>query len=123
MRHVIVEYPVVVIPSSLNGVRYNLKVLYSQRSTAKICNQNDINAILVKHNFFDNDKNANGTFNNDFEPKVISNYKVITDYYTGLMWHQSGSIEQTEWIKGMDWINELNRQEYAGYIDWRMPTM
>ncbi len=102
-----------VIPSSLNGVRCNLKVLYSLRSTAKNCSQNNINAILIKHKFSDSDKNAKGTFNNDFEPKVISNDRVITDYYIGWMWHQSGSIEQTEWIKGMDWINEFNTQENA----------
>jgi serine/threonine-protein kinase len=26
-------------------------------------------------------------------------------------------------MKGMDWIHELNTRKYAGYVDWRMPTM
>jgi hypothetical protein len=123
MRHVIDESPVEVISPSLNGVRSHLKVTYSLRSTAKNCSQNDINAILIKHNFYDSEKNAKGIFNNDFEQKVINNDKVITDYHTGLMWHQSGSNDQLKWIKGMDWINELNTHKYAGYVDWRMPTV
>ena len=78
--------------------------------------------MLMKHNFYDSDKNDKGIFTNNFEPKVINNKIVITDYFTGLMWHQSGSIDQLDWIKGMDWINELNNRESAGYGDWRMPT-
>jgi hypothetical protein len=123
MRYAIEGKTVEIPTHSSNGVYSTLKVLYSLRSIAKNCSQEDINTMLIKHNFYDNDKNAKGTFTNDFEPKVIYNDKVITDYYTGLMWHQSGSIEQLEWNKGIDWINVLNTQEYAGYADWRMPTV
>ena len=87
MRHAIEENPVEVVPPSLNRVRRHLKELYSLRSTAKNCSQKDINAMLIKHNFYDSDKNAKGIFTNDFEPKVINNDKVITDYFTGLIWH------------------------------------
>ena len=123
MRHAIKERLVEVVPPSSNGVHSNLKVLYCLRSTTKNCSQKDINTMLMKHNFYDSDKNPKGIFTNDFEPKVINNDKVITDYYTGLMWHQSGSIDQLEWIKRVDWIDELNTREYAGYVDWRMPTV
>jgi hypothetical protein len=122
MRHAIEERLVEVVPPSSNGVRSHLKVLYRLRSTAKNCSQKDITVMLMKHNFYDSDKNPKGDFTNDFEPKVINNNRVITDYFTGLMWHQSGSFDQLEWIKGVDWINELNTQKYAGYVDWRMPT-
>jgi hypothetical protein len=123
MRYAIEERQEEVIPALSNGVHSNLKILYRLRSASKICSHKDINALLIKHNFYDSDKNAKGIFTNDFEPKVINNDKVITDYFTGLMWHQSGSIDQLDWIKGIDWINELNTQEYAGYVDWRMPTV
>jgi hypothetical protein len=123
MRHAIKEILVEVVPPSTNEVCSHLKVLYSLRSTAQNCTQKDINALLIKHNLYDSDKNAKRIFTNDFEPKVINNDKVITDYFTGLMWHQSGSIDQLEWIKGVDWINELNTRKYAGYVDWRMPTV
>lgn len=123
MRHAIDEKSVEVVLPPSNGVHSNLKVLYSLRSIAKNCSQKDINAMLIKHDFYDSDKNANGNFTNDFGTKVINNDKVITDHYTGLMWHQSGSIGQLEWTKGVDWIDELNTREYAGYVDWRMPTV
>lgn len=123
MRHAIDEKSVEVVLPPSNGVHSNLKVLYSLRSIAKNCSQKDINAMLIKHDFYDSDKNANGNFTNDFGTKVINNDKVITDHYTGLMWHQSGSIDQLEWTKGVDWIDELNTREYAGYVDWRMPTV
>ncbi|MHC4139645.1 MAG: Lcl C-terminal domain-containing protein [Planctomycetota bacterium] len=123
MRHAIQKNLVEAVPPSLNMVRSHLKELYSLRSTAKKCSQKDINAMLIKHNFYDSNLNTQGVFINKFEPIVINDDKVITDYYTGLMWHQSGSIEQLEWIKGVDWISELNFQKYAGYVDWRMPTV
>lgn len=123
MRHAILGKTVEVSPPSPNGVHGSLKVLYNLRSSAKNCIQEDINAMLINHNFYDNDKNTKGIFTNDFEKKVINNDKVITDYFTGLMWHQSGSIRQLEWMKGVGWIDELNTREYAGYVDWRMPTV
>ncbi len=123
MRYAIKKRLVEVVPTLLNGVHSNLKVLCRLRSTAQNCSQKDINALLIKHNLYDSDKNAKGIFTNDFEPKVINSDKVITDYFTGLMWHQSGSIDQLEWIKGVDWINELNTRKYAGHVDWRMPTV
>ncbi len=123
MKNAIKESLVEVVSPSLNMERSHLKELYSLRSTAKNCSQKDINVMLKKHNFYDNEQNTQGVFINAFEPIVINNDKVITDYYTGLMWHQSGSIEQLEWIRGADWISRLNIQKYAGYGDWRIPTV
>jgi len=123
MKHAIVGETVEVSPPSTNGVHSNLKVLYRLRSTSKNCSHRDINAMFIKHNFYDSYKNTKGNFANDFEQKVINNDKVITDYFTGLMWHESGSNDQLEWIKGVEWIGKLNTREYAGYVDWRMPTV
>lgn len=39
------------------------------------------------------------------------------------MWHQSGSEESIDWYKGKNWLQELNRNGYAGFFDWRMPTV
>jgi uncharacterized protein YjbI with pentapeptide repeats/tetratricopeptide (TPR) repeat protein len=61
---------------------------------------------------------------------IIHNYnlitlgddKVVVDYATGLMWHQSGS-DAMEWNKAKEWIKKLNKRGYAGYNDWRLPTL
>jgi len=47
----------------------------------------------------------------------------ITDYATGLMWQKSGS---PDWVYLKDlpaYIEKLNRDKFAGYSDWRLPTV
>ncbi len=34
----------------------------------------------MKYSFHDSDENSKGTFTKNFEPKIINNDKVITDY-------------------------------------------
>ena len=87
MSHAFEEKLIGVVSFSTNGRYSHLKVLYGLRSIAKNYIQKDINVMLMKHNFRDSDKNAEGIFTNDFQLKVINNDKVITDYFTGLMWH------------------------------------
>lgn len=65
---------------------------------------------------------------------------VITDTVTGLMWQRSGSAitmsyEDMQWEESQSvsppmpyrdmhtYIQELNRQGFAGYTDWRLPTI
>ena len=58
---------------------------------------------------------------------VPNNYKdnlngTITDLATGLMWRQAGS----DWLayrKSRQYVQELNREHFAGYKDWRLPTI
>ncbi len=49
--------------------------------------------------------------------------KVIVDKTTGLMWQQSGSENYMVYSDAQEYIKELNRQEFAGYSDWRLPTL
>ena len=47
-----------------------------------------------------------------------------TDKKTGLMWTRDANIagRQMDWDKANDYIKQLNKQKYAGYNDWRLPT-
>ena len=51
----------------------------------------------------------------------------ITDKETNLMWNQTDAYQDTSkwsnWFMAEDYIKSLNNKEYAGYIDWRMPTV
>ena len=47
---------------------------------------------------------------------------VVVDNATGLMWHQGGS-DYMKWKKAKKWIRKLNKRGYAGYQDWRLPTV
>jgi len=66
---------------------------------------------------------GHSTINHRYDPKSINEDKVVMDYTTGLMWHHSGSETIMNWDKAKDWIMNLNSNGYAGYQDWRLPTV
>ncbi len=71
---------------------------------------------------------GHSTINHDYNPKAIRGDKVVVDNATGLMWHQSGSDymywdEAKKWIKKLNKRSWLNKGGYAGYHDWRLPTL
>lgn len=66
---------------------------------------------------------GHSTINHSYKKLSINGDMVVTDNTTGLMWHQSGSDENMEWNKAKDWIRSLNRRRYAGYNNWRLPTL
>jgi hypothetical protein len=67
--------------------------------------------------------------NHDYNLKTVGGDKVVVDNATGLMWHQSGSDDwlsrdkANEWIKKLNKGSWLNKGGYAGYQDWRLPTL
>ncbi|MCP4985399.1 MAG: DUF1566 domain-containing protein [Colwellia sp.] len=60
---------------------------------------------------------------NKFEVKLINNNKVIVDHATGLTWQQSGSDVYMNYSQANTYIVSLNRDQFAGYNDWRLPTL
>jgi serine/threonine protein kinase len=56
---------------------------------------------------------------NDFQ--MITG-KTVTDRATGLMWQKSGSGYLT-YADAKQYIKRLNDNRYAGYHDWRLPTI
>ena len=63
---------------------------------------------------------GHSTINHDYNLKTIKGDKVVVDNATGLMWHQNGSRKSMKWNKAKEWVRNL---EYAGYSDWRLPTL
>ena len=67
--------------------------------------------------------------NNDLEPlHYIENHfedqgEVVLDQATGLMWEKSGSATPINYQHAREYIIELNRERFAGYRDWRLPTV
>ena len=39
------------------------------------------------------------------------------------MWQQSGSSERMQFEDAKKWITELNLKGFAGFNDWRLPTL
>jgi tetratricopeptide (TPR) repeat protein len=75
---------------------------------------------------------GHSTINHKYSLETIRGEKVVVDNATGLMWHQSGSDDEIIWNKAMKWMKKLNKKGgiyensikgYAGYHDWRLPTV
>jgi len=87
--------------------------------------------LIGQHDFYceavmgdDNFGNLNGKgIDNKFERTIINNEKIVIDQATGLMWQQSGSITILNPESADEWINELNKKRFAGFEDWRLPTV
>ena len=98
----------------------NRKIHTKLRSTCGIFPDD---SMVKKYNFYDKFDNKTGDFVNDYEMKVINEERVIIDRATGLMWHQSGSHHCLSWEGSKEWVSIFNKNGYAGYHDWRLPTM
>ena len=66
---------------------------------------------------------CHSTINHDYNPKTIRRRKVVVDNATGLMWHKGGSGRHLTWADAKEWIKKRNKNGYAGYHDWRLPTV
>ncbi|MDM8541972.1 DUF1566 domain-containing protein [Desulfococcaceae bacterium HSG9] len=90
------------------------------RSRPKALSDDDVEAMLKKHNFYDRDWNKSGDFKNDFQD---NNNGTVTDRKTGLMWQQSGSDNLMQYKDTDDYVRRLNNKGLAGYNDWRLATI
>ena len=81
---------------------------------------NQIVACVKSNNFFDVKYNPEGDFQNEF---VDNGDGTITDRATGLMWERSGLNKETLFSWAEKYIKSLNKSKFAGYNDWRLPTV
>lgn len=83
-------------------------------------------SLIRERNHWDTNWGANptGGFPNEYELQTLRDDKVVIDHTSGLMWQQSGSSKTWSFAPGaQDYIHELNNKRYAGYSDWRLPTI
>ena len=66
---------------------------------------------------------GHSTIIHNYEKKSIKGGDVVIDHTTGLMWLQSGSKEYMQWNAANGWVRTLNSLKYAGFNDWRFPTI
>lgn len=99
------------------------KSRYSLRNTYQNISTREVQSLIERYGFYDTKFNPSGRFKNDFENKTINGNPVIIDHNTGLVWHPGGSDLEVEQKRIPRWLKELNGKQYAGYSDWRLPTL
>lgn len=82
-----------------------------------------VKKVLKKYNFYNKSWNKTGNFKNDYKTSTINGHKFVIDNVTGLMWHNSGSENCMTWPEAKSWVKEMNWDKFAGYEDWRLPTL
>lgn len=85
--------------------------------------KSEVIKMIKKKSFFDSNWNRDGDFRNQFELKSFSGDQVVIDAAVGLMWHPGGTPGFMSLEKAGKWLEELNDSRYAGFSDWRLPTL
>ncbi len=94
------------------------------RAAGHELSDNDVKQMLVENDFFDKFKKKNGKgFANDFELVERQGEKLVVDHAGGLMWQQSGSDDRPDYNSAENYVERLNRVEFTGFDDWRLPTL
>ncbi len=93
------------------------------RTFFKMFNLDAAQSMITRNGFYENEFNKNGDFKNNFENKTISGGALVLDNATGLMWFGGSSSKTLSYKKAEGWVKDINRQQYGGYSNWRMPTL
>ncbi len=84
----------------------------------------DVNEMIVRHGFYERNRNPGGNgISHQYKLQEINGDKVVFDEISYLMWQQSGSDGRMEFEEANKYINELNEKRFAGFNDWRLPTL
>jgi len=59
----------------------------------------------------------------DYEPIIRGGQSLIIDHAANLVWQQSSSEKYLSFEEALDYIDSLNKETFAGYSNWRLPTL
>jgi hypothetical protein len=97
------------------------------RSEPADLTESEVENLLKKHGFFSKEIEVNKSFCNDsgdFKNGFHDNGdNTVTDRATGLMWQQSSAPHYMRWNDAKLYIEKMNKERFAGYSDWRLPTV
>ncbi|MGL1932854.1 MAG: DUF1566 domain-containing protein [Desulfotalea sp.] len=84
-----------------------------------IINDDQIEGVVKSSNFFDAYLNKEGRFENNL---TSFDQDVVVDQKTGLMW-QRGGLDIASIRTIQRGVEQVNKDNLAGFNDWRLPTM
>ncbi len=83
----------------------------------------EIAAVIKSKNFYDKRHNRYGGFKTTFSREVRDGKQVVVSTTFRLMWAAEGSLNMMTFKEAGKWIGSLNRKRFAGYNNWRLPTV
>lgn len=84
----------------------------------------DVKTMLREKDFFASDWNPHGKgVSHQFEEAKCQGQKLVIDHTTGLTWQQAGYEKAMNYIHAERYIVGLNKRNYGGHSDWRLPTI
>jgi hypothetical protein len=110
-------------PPDLRFIEISQWLKYHLRSQPQKLADDDVKKILKKYDFFDSSKNKQGKGIKHRYFLSGEKEQIIEDLSTNLMWQQSGSPDSMNYEKAKAYVQKLKSQKFAGYDDWRLPTL
>lgn len=94
------------------------------RSQPAVLTEEAVIQMIKAHTFYAQDWNDNGQgYENEFVIEDRKGAKIVIDKKSDLTWEQAGSSKELTAAAAMGYIAELNKTKFAGYSDWRLPTL
>lgn len=81
-----------------------------------------VQSMLREKGLFDSRRNSSG-HGVSHQYELQNDGKVVCDHSTGLMWQRAGSQNIMNYRDAKNHISALNKDKFAGYNDWRLPTL
>ena len=130
MKHSLLLYILIISIVSLSSAPIhsaeNMEPKINLRPYCKIVTLSEaeeIADIIIHEKKFNQGFFGHSTISHDYEENIIDDDNIVIDHATGLMWHQSGSFKNISWKSAKRWVIKLNENGYAGFTDWRLPTL
>ncbi len=94
------------------------------RKTPGALSEEEVKIMLAKKNFYDRNWNKDSKgINHNYVEQTLNGDKIVLDKITSLMWQKSGSPNYLVYSDAENYIRELNNKSFAGFTDWRLPTL
>ncbi|RQW04536.1 DUF1566 domain-containing protein [candidate division KSB1 bacterium] len=84
----------------------------------------NVDEMIQAYGFYEAELNWTGSgLKHHYEVVERQNQRVVFDRATQLFWQREGSRDYGNFETGREYLHRLNDQRYAGWNDWRFPTL